>query len=61
MRGRLKALETGILIAGAEPVGMTLALLLAKWGVASIVAERHSGLHPMPQAHVQSFASLGLI
>lgn len=43
---------TEVLIIGAGPVGLTLAGLLAKQGVASVVVERRTGELRAPAAHV---------
>ena len=54
----MNPVETEVLIVGGGPVGMMMALLLAKGGVRSIVVERRDGLHQMPQAHVISARSM---
>ncbi len=38
------------MIVGAGPVGLVTALLLARYGVASIILERRTGPHPLPRA-----------
>ena len=39
-----------MLIAGAGPIGVTLAVLLAKRGVTVIVAEKEAAIYPLPRA-----------
>ena len=39
-----------VLIAGAGPIGVTLAVLLAKRGVTVIVAEKEAAIYPLPRA-----------
>lgn len=50
--------ETDVLVVGGGPVGMMMGLLLAKGGVRSIIVEKRTGLHQMPQAHVISTRSM---
>lgn len=59
-------IDVDVAIVGAGPCGLTLARLLARCGIRSLVLEQRAGLHRAPQAHVVSartmeiFASLGL-
>ncbi|MFD8820016.1 FAD-dependent oxidoreductase, partial [Streptomyces sp. NPDC059627] len=41
-----------VVIIGAGPVGVTVALLLARRGVRSVVLERHRDVDPLPRALV---------
>ncbi len=59
-------LDREVLIVGAGPVGLTLALLLARRGVSVMVAEREGSAYPLPRAaHIDHqtmrvFQELGL-
>jgi len=46
----LASQETEVLIAGAGPVGMLLALLLAQRGISSLVVEPRTSIHPHARA-----------
>ncbi|MDT0423490.1 bifunctional 3-(3-hydroxy-phenyl)propionate/3-hydroxycinnamic acid hydroxylase MhpA [Streptomyces evansiae] len=46
LRGR----SVPVVIVGAGPVGVTTALLLARYGVRSVVLERHRDVYPLPRA-----------
>ncbi|MFJ9732604.1 bifunctional 3-(3-hydroxy-phenyl)propionate/3-hydroxycinnamic acid hydroxylase [Streptomyces sp. NPDC101171] len=41
-----------VVIIGAGPVGVTAALLLARYGVRSVILERHRDVYPLPRAVV---------
>ena len=42
--------DCDVLVVGGGPTGVTLALLLAKRGVRTIVAEKDSDIYPLPRA-----------
>ncbi|MFF5479567.1 bifunctional 3-(3-hydroxy-phenyl)propionate/3-hydroxycinnamic acid hydroxylase [Streptomyces sp. NPDC012935] len=46
------ASRTPVVIIGAGPVGVMAALLLARYGVPSLVLERHRDVYPLPRAVV---------
>lgn len=58
--------NTDVLIVGAGPTGLVMALCLAKCGVRSIVVERQRDVNPHPKAHelntrsIEILASLGV-
>jgi 2-polyprenyl-6-methoxyphenol hydroxylase-like FAD-dependent oxidoreductase len=54
----MKRVETGVLVVGAGPVGLTAAILLAQAGIESVVVDRRDGPHRAPQAHVVNPRSL---
>ncbi|EGD55918.1 FAD-dependent monooxygenase [Gordonia neofelifaecis] len=45
-------LETTVLIVGAGPAGLTMALTLAQYGVSHHLVERYAGTAHMPRAHI---------
>ena len=59
-------LQTQVLIAGAGPVGLTLALALGKAGISAIVVEKNTGTSQYPKMDIthassmQLFASIGV-
>ncbi|QUD88112.1 bifunctional 3-(3-hydroxy-phenyl)propionate/3-hydroxycinnamic acid hydroxylase MhpA [Phenylobacterium montanum] len=59
-------LDCDVLIVGAGPVGVTLALLLAKQGLSVLAADRAADIYPLPRAAhidheiVRVFQSLGV-
>ena len=52
--------EVPVLVAGAGPVGTTLAMDLARLGVASIVLERRRGIPPNPKCNTTNARSMEL-
>jgi putative polyketide hydroxylase len=48
MRG--KALETPVLIVGGGPVGLACSLMLSRFGVPSLLVERHPSTSQHPKA-----------
>ena len=46
----MKSLEFPVLIVGAGPVGLSAAIQLARWGVRSLVVERHPSTTDHPKA-----------
>ncbi|GIX62267.1 FAD-dependent monooxygenase, putative [Babesia caballi] len=50
--------DTCVLVVGAGPVGVTLQLLLARWGVPCILAERNTRPRSHPRAHYISNRSM---
>jgi 2-polyprenyl-6-methoxyphenol hydroxylase-like FAD-dependent oxidoreductase len=64
----LKTLETPVLIVGAGPVGIYMSLLLARYGIRSIVVDRGErggdhglGIRPHPRAHVLNTRTMELL
>lgn len=61
-----KAIYTPVLIVGGGPVGLTLSLLLSKYGIASRVLEKDTRLTEHPRAHfintrtMEIYRSLGI-
>ena len=59
-------IEIPVLIVGAGPAGLTLALALARYGVPALTIERHPGTAHTPRAHiinqrtVEVFRALGI-
>ena len=45
-------LKTKVCVVGAGPVGMSMVMLLRKFGIDSVVLERAPGISPHPKAHV---------
>ena len=43
-------LEVPVLIVGAGPVGLTMALVLSRFGIRSLIVERHHRISPHPRA-----------
>lgn len=55
-----QVITTPVLIAGGGPVGMTLALFLAKYGIRSIVAERYEATTQHPKMDLTNGRSMEL-
>ena len=61
-----KAIYTPVLIVGGGPVGLTLSLLLSKYGIRSRVLEKDTRLTDHPRAHfintrtMEIYRSLGI-
>lgn len=47
---RMAMLEVPVLVAGAGPAGLTVAIELARRGVESLVVDRRTGLSPLARA-----------
>lgn len=60
MSGALHS-DTDVLIVGAGPVGLTLALLLAKRGRSVALFERQSGVFPLPRAAAMSHETVRVL
>ncbi|HIZ97809.1 MAG TPA: FAD-dependent monooxygenase [Candidatus Janibacter merdipullorum] len=45
-------IETTVLVVGAGPAGLTMALALAQYGVAHHLVEQYAGTAHMPRAHI---------
>jgi 2-polyprenyl-6-methoxyphenol hydroxylase-like FAD-dependent oxidoreductase len=58
--GKSEALEVPVLIAGGGPVGMTLALNLARYGVRSILVERNPTTTRHPKMDLTNGRSMEL-
>ncbi|KAJ5783017.1 FAD-binding monooxygenase [Penicillium paradoxum] len=56
-----ESLETPVLIIGGGPVGLTTALLLARYGIQSVVVERYPGRLGQPKAHAVNPRSLEIL
>ncbi|MEM6486600.1 MAG: FAD-dependent monooxygenase [Pseudomonadota bacterium] len=54
-------LQTDVLIVGAGPAGLVMALCLAKRGVSSILIERQEAVNPHPKAHELNTRSLEIL
>ena len=50
-----------VLIVGAGPTGMVMALCLARRGVRSVVIERHAGINEHPKAHELNARSIEIL
>ncbi|ARN74549.1 FAD-dependent monooxygenase [Oceanicoccus sagamiensis] len=61
-----ESIKTNVLIVGAGPSGMTMALALARFGISSTVIDRRESNLPQPRAHalnprtLEIFSSLGI-
>ncbi|CAI7677577.1 unnamed protein product [Penicillium discolor] len=56
-----ESIETSVLIIGGGPVGLTSALLLAKYGIPSIIVEKYLGRLGQPKAHAINPRSLEIL
>ncbi|EMF01741.1 2-polyprenyl-6-methoxyphenol hydroxylase-like oxidoreductase [Streptomyces mobaraensis NBRC 13819 = DSM 40847] len=50
--------ETDVLIVGAGPVGLTARALLERWGVRTLLVERHRALSPFPRSRLVNVRSI---
>lgn len=50
--------ETDVLIVGAGPVGLTARALLERWGVRTLLVERHRALSPFPRSRLVNVRSM---
>ncbi|MCD9141266.1 FAD-dependent monooxygenase [Streptomyces albireticuli] len=50
--------EVAVLIVGGGPVGLTARVLLERWGVRSLLVERHRELSPFPRARLVNVRSM---
>lgn len=53
--------QVGVLVVGGGPVGLTAALFLRHYGVAPMLAERHTGPSPLPRAGVINVRTMELM
>ena len=53
--------KTQVLIVGAGPAGLVMALCLAKCGIKSIIIERQPEINPHPKAHELNTRSLEIL
>jgi putative polyketide hydroxylase len=54
-------METPVVIVGAGPAGLAAAIELARYGVGSLLVERHDGLSPLPRATGISTRTMELV
>ncbi|MBL1086625.1 FAD-dependent monooxygenase [Streptomyces actinomycinicus] len=50
--------DTAVLIVGGGPAGLTARALLARWGVPSLLVERHRQLSPFPRSRLVNVRSM---
>ncbi|MDT0317616.1 FAD-dependent monooxygenase [Streptomyces millisiae] len=50
--------ETAVLIVGGGPVGLTARALLERWGVSTLLVERHRALSPLPRSRLVNVRSM---
>jgi threonine dehydrogenase-like Zn-dependent dehydrogenase len=53
--------STPVLIVGGGPVGIANAILLARYGLDSVILERHPGRLGQPKAHVMNPRTLEIL
>lgn len=58
---QVRSIETDVLVIGAGPTGMVMALCLAQRGVRSVVVERRDGVQTHPKAHELSARSMEIL
>ncbi|WP_030158836.1 FAD-dependent monooxygenase [Streptomyces sp. NRRL S-244] len=50
--------EVAVLIVGGGPVGLTARALLARWGVSTLLVEKHTELSPFPRSRLVNVRSM---
>ncbi|MFK0046381.1 FAD-dependent monooxygenase [Streptomyces sp. NPDC090741] len=50
--------EVAVLIVGGGPVGLTARALLARWGVSTLLVEKHAELSPFPRSRLVNVRSM---
>ncbi|MEU9450373.1 FAD-dependent monooxygenase [Streptomyces sp. NPDC048277] len=50
--------EVAVLIVGGGPVGLTARALLARWGVPTLLVEKHTALSPFPRSRLVNVRSM---
>ncbi|MGF1432584.1 FAD-dependent monooxygenase, partial [Kitasatospora sp. LaBMicrA B282] len=53
-----EAAEVEVLIVGGGPVGLTARVLLERWGVRTLLVERHGRLSPFPRSRLVNVRSM---
>jgi 2-polyprenyl-6-methoxyphenol hydroxylase-like FAD-dependent oxidoreductase len=61
MSGREDVRAVPVLVVGAGPAGLVTAVTLARYGVGSLLVERHRGLSPLPRATGVSTRTMELL
>ena len=54
MASPLPRVKADVIVVGAGPVGMTLSLLLSKYGVKTLLMDKKTQMRQHPQAHYLS-------